>query len=97
LCPIQFSFSVDICLLSAENRNISQPVNWDNCKKDEFVEYLTVNKDNEIKSIVNRLDDMLLLQDVSINDVNEVVKKVRNIFKHTSASVFGNKCKNVIL
>jgi uncharacterized protein with ACT and thioredoxin-like domain len=66
LCPIQFSFSVDICLLSAENRNISQPVNWDNCKKDEFVEYLTVNKDNEIKSIVNRLDDMLLLQDVSI-------------------------------
>ena len=73
--PIQFSFSVDIYLLSAENRNISQPVNWDNCKKDEFVEYLTVNKDNEIKNIVNRLDDMLLLQDVSINDVNEVVKK----------------------
>jgi signal recognition particle GTPase len=97
LCPIQFSFSVDICLLSAENRNISQPVNWDNCKKDEFVEYLTVNKDNEIKNIVNRLDDMLLLQDVSINDVNEVVKKVRNIFKHTSASVFGSKWKNVIL
>ena len=97
MCPIQFSFSVDICLLSAENRNISQPVNWDNCKKDEFVEYLTVNKDNEIKNIVNRLDDMLLLQDVSINDVNEVVKKVGNIFKHTSASVFGSKCKNVIL
>jgi hypothetical protein len=74
-CALQFSFSVDICLLSAENRNISQPVNWDNCKKDEFVEYLTVNKNNEIKNIVNRLDDMLLLQDVSINDVNEVVKK----------------------
>jgi hypothetical protein len=92
-CALQFSFSVGICLLSAENRNISQPVNWDNCKKDEFVEYLTVNKNNEIKSIVNRLDDMLLLQDVSINDVNEVVKKVRNIFKHTSASVFGSKCK----
>ena len=44
LCAPQFSFSVDISLLSAENRNISQPVNWDNCKKDEFVEYLTVNK-----------------------------------------------------
>jgi hypothetical protein len=43
-CVLQFTFSVDICLLSAENRNISQPVNWDNCKKDEFVEYLTVNK-----------------------------------------------------
>jgi hypothetical protein len=64
-CSIEF-FSVDICLLSAENRNISQPVNWDNCKKDEFVEYLTVNKNNEITNIVNRLDDMLLLQDVSI-------------------------------
>jgi hypothetical protein len=37
--------------------------------------------------------DMLLLQDVSINDVNEVVKKVRIIFKHTSASVFRSKCK----
>ena len=36
---------------------------------------------------------MLLLQDVSINDVNEVVKKVGNIFKHIYASVFGNKCK----
>jgi hypothetical protein len=36
---------------------------------------------------------MLLFQDVSINDVNEVVKKVGNIFKHTSASVFGRKCK----
>ena len=46
---------------------------------------------------VKRLDDMLLLQDVSINDVNEVVKKVGNIFKHTSASVFGSKWKNVIL
>jgi hypothetical protein len=69
-CALQFSFSVGICLLLAENRNISQPVNWDNCKKDEFVEYLTVNKNNEIKSIVNRLDDMLLLQDVSINDVH---------------------------
>jgi hypothetical protein len=92
-CALQFSFSVGICLLLAENRNISQPVNWDNCKKDEFVEYLTVNKNNEIKSIVNRLDDMLLLQDVSINYVNEVVKKVGNIFKHTSASVFGSKCK----
>ena len=44
LCAPQFSFSVDISLLSAEHRNISQPVNWDNCKKDEFVEYLTVNK-----------------------------------------------------
>ena len=32
-------------------------------------------KNNEIKNIVNRLDDKLLLQDVSINDVNEVVKK----------------------
>ena len=52
-CALQFSFSVDICLLSAENRNISKPVNWDNCKKDEFVEYLTVNKNNEIKNIVN--------------------------------------------
>ena len=92
-CALQFSFSVDICLLLAENRNISQPFNWDNCKKDEFVEYLTVNKNNEIKNIVNRLDDMFLLQDVSINDVNEVVKKVGNIFKHTSASVFGSKWK----
>ena len=36
---------------------------------------------------------MLLLQDVSINDANEVVKKFGNIFKHTSASVFGSKCK----
>ena len=36
---------------------------------------------------------MLLFQDVSINDVNEVVTKVGNIFKHTSASVFGSKCK----
>ena len=90
---LQFSFSVDICLLSAENRNVSQPVNWDNCKKDEFIEYLTVNKNNEIKNIVNRLDDMPLLQDVSINDVNEIEKKVGNIFKHTSASVFGSKCK----
>jgi hypothetical protein len=35
---------------------------------------------------------MPLLQDVSINDVNEVVKKIGNIFKHT-ASVFGSKCK----
>jgi hypothetical protein len=34
-----------------------------------------------------------VLQDVSIIDVNEVVKKVGNIFKHTSASVFGSKCK----
>ena len=92
-CALQFSFSVNICLLSAENRNISQPVNWDNCKKDEFVEYLTVNKNNEIKNIVNRLDDMRLLQDVSINDVNEVGKKVGIIYKHTSASVFGSKCK----
>jgi hypothetical protein len=25
--------------------------------------------------------------------VNEVVKKIGNIFKHTSASVFGSKCK----
>ena len=97
MCPIQFTFSVGICLLSAENRNISQPVNWNNCKKDEFVEYLTVNKNNEITNIVNRLDDMILLQDVSINDVNEVGKKVRNIFKHTSVSVFGSKWKNVIL
>jgi hypothetical protein len=92
-CALQFNFSVDICLLSAENRNISQSVNWDNCKKDEFVEYLTVNKNNEIKNIVNRLDDMILLQDVSINDVNEVIKKVGNIFRHASASVFGRKCK----
>jgi hypothetical protein len=75
-CALQFSFSLDICLLSAENRNISQPFNWDNCKKDEFVEYLTVNKNNEINNIVNRVDDMFLLQDVSINDVNEVVKQV---------------------
>ena len=75
-CALQFSFSVDIRLLSTENRNISQPVKWDNCKKDEFVEYLTVNKNNEIKNTVNRLDDMLLFQDVSINDVNEVVTKV---------------------
>jgi hypothetical protein len=37
-CDLQFSFSVDICLLSAENRNISQPVNWDNCKKDESLQ-----------------------------------------------------------
>jgi hypothetical protein len=36
---------------------------------------------------------MFLFQDVSINDVNEVVKKVGNIFKHISASVFGRKCK----
>ena len=36
---------------------------------------------------------MLLLQDVSINDVNEVVKTIGNIFKHISASVFGSKCK----
>jgi hypothetical protein len=41
-----------------------------------------------------RLDDMLLFQDVSINDINEVVKNVGNIFKHTSASVFGSKCKS---
>ena len=54
---------------------------------------LLIKKNNEIKNIVNRLDDMILLQDVSINDVNEVVKKVGNIFKHTSASVFGSKCK----
>ena len=46
-----------------------------------------------MQNIVNRLDDMLLFQDVSINDVNEVVEKVGNIFKHTSASVFGSKCK----
>jgi hypothetical protein len=45
-----------------------------------------------MQNIVNRLDDMLLFQDVSINDVNEVVEKVGNIFKHTSASVFGSKC-----
>jgi hypothetical protein len=32
---------------------------------------------------------MLLLQDVSINDVNEVIKKVGNIFRHTSASNHG--------
>jgi hypothetical protein len=75
-CALQFSFSVDIRLLSTENRNISQPVKWDNCKKDEFVEYLTVNKNNEINNTVNRLDDMLSFQDVSINDVNEVVTKV---------------------
>jgi hypothetical protein len=46
-----------------------------------------------MQNIVNRLDDILLFQDVSINDVNEVVEKVGNIFKHTSASVFGSKCK----
>jgi hypothetical protein len=28
-CALQFSFSVDIRLLSTENRNISQPVKWD--------------------------------------------------------------------
>jgi hypothetical protein len=80
-CALQFSFSVDICLLSAESRNISQPVNWDNCKKDEFIEYLTVNKNNEIKNIVNRLDNMPLLQDVSINDVNEIEKKSWEYFQ----------------
>jgi p-aminobenzoyl-glutamate transporter AbgT len=32
-----------------------------------------------MQNIVNRLDDMLLFQDVSINDVNEVVEKVGNI------------------
>ena len=37
---------------------------------------------------------MLLLQDVSINDVNEVVKRIGNIFKHTSASMLGSKCKS---
>ena len=40
-----------------------------------------------------RLDDMLLFQDVSINDVNEVVKKDGNIFKHTSISVLGENAK----
>ena len=39
---------------------------------------------------------MLLFQDVSINDVNEVVKKVGNIFKHTSASVW-EQMQKVIL
>ena len=89
-CALQFSFSVGICLLSAENRNISQPVNWDNCKKDEFVEYLTVNKkNNEIKNMVNRLDDMLLrvvkifkCNKASGYDdiVNEHIKSTINIF-----------------
>jgi hypothetical protein len=57
-----------------------------------YIYYRTPSK-LEIKNILNRLDDMLLFQDVSINDVNEVVKKIGNIFKHTSASVFGSKCK----
>jgi uncharacterized ferritin-like protein (DUF455 family) len=30
---------------------------------------------------------------MSINDVNEVIKKVGIIYKHTSASVFGSKWK----
>jgi hypothetical protein len=30
---------------------------------------------------------MFLFQDVSINDVNEVVKKIGNIFKHVIESV----------
>jgi hypothetical protein len=34
-----------------------------------------------IKNIVNRLDDMLLLQDVSINDVNEIVKNSWEYFQ----------------
>ena len=80
-CALQFSFSVDICLLSTENKNIYQPVKWDNSKKDEFVEYLTVNQNKEIKNLENRLDDMLLLQDVSINDVNGVVKKSWKYFQ----------------
>ena len=50
-CALQFSFSVDICLLSTENKNIYQPVKWDNSKKDEFVEYLTVNQNKEIKKL----------------------------------------------
>ena len=61
---------IKIILLSTENTNISQPVKWDNSKKDEFVEYLTVNENNEITNIENILNDMLLFQDVSINISN---------------------------
>ena len=49
-CALQFSFSVDICLLSTEYTNISPPVKWYNSKKEEFVEYITVNENNEIKT-----------------------------------------------
>jgi hypothetical protein len=38
-------------------------------------------KNNEIKNIVNRLDDMLLLQDVSIIDVSEIEKKSWEYFQ----------------
>jgi hypothetical protein len=44
------SFSVDICLLSTENTNISPPAKWYNSKKEEFVEYITVNENNGIKN-----------------------------------------------
>ena len=77
---------IKIILLSTENTNISQPVKWDNSKKDEYVEYLTVNENNEITNIENILNDMLLFQDVSINDVNEVVTKVGNIVKNNRVS-----------
>jgi hypothetical protein len=86
-CALQFSFSVDICLLSTEYTNISPPVKWYNSKKEEFVEYITVNENNEIKNIENRLDDKLLLQDASINDVNEVYKKLE-IFSNILLLVF---------
>ena len=65
-CALQFSCSVDIF---NREHNCSQPVKWDNSKKEEFVEYLTVNKNNEITNIENRLGDMILLKDVSNNVV----------------------------
>jgi hypothetical protein len=49
-CSLQLSFSVDICLLSTENTNISPPAKWYNSKKEEFVEYITVNENNGIKN-----------------------------------------------
>ena len=77
-CALQFSFSV--YYQQKTEIFLSQLIGI-TVRKMSLLNISLLIKNNEIENIVNRIDDMLLLQDVSIIDVNEIEKKSWEYFQ----------------
>jgi hypothetical protein len=72
-------------------------IKWYARKKDDFLQLVLDDRENKFGEILTKLNlingPLINSENVCVNDINEVVDKLSNLFTSAAASTFGVKSK----
>jgi hypothetical protein len=84
------NFSFKCPTLESENTVTKQQyIKWNNEKKTEFIEHMSVNETDSIRNIEVMIDELHVKQNILQSDIDIVVKNLCDLFSKSSSYVFG--------